>query len=523
MYNIIIADDDRLIREDVRTMVDWSRLGCRVTAEADDGAQALELVRRGNVDIVLTDIYMPVMDGVELIRQVKADDPHVCCLVMSNYDDFEYVKEAMKHGAIDYVLKYKLDKPTLSGLIRQATERIGRERAERRRHERSLAIGEKGKDSLREAFWRDLFAGVLDERAIAGAVRDLEIALPGQAWVPIGLDTDLSPERLEEELRREWPGMPPVAVRVGPRRTIAILGCEQKSYLHAQNESFEYARQLYGRLERQGERILLLRGDVCQKWAELGKQGVRLNQAFEAAFYDGCQGVRETLRGAEFGARLEESQLDASEQALWNAIQMNRADEAQSALTDWFAALRRQRPHPGEAQAYVALFATQLGKHLKKQGGSAEAVNGPGVLSGESGPAGLHQIETTLQAAVERTLKQAPASGGGYRSEIIKAIVYLETNFRQEISLNDVADHVGLSKNHFCKLFKQETGENFVNYLNRLRIERSKLMLLQPEASVKQIAVQVGMGNYRYFCKMFKSLTGKRPMDFKNEQLRMIR
>jgi len=96
MYNILIVDDDNLIREDLKTMTDWQKYGFQIIGDVSNGAQALNFIQFHDVDIIITDICMPIMDGVELIKTVKSIKPHIKFIVISNYDDFKYVKDAMK-------------------------------------------------------------------------------------------------------------------------------------------------------------------------------------------------------------------------------------------------------------------------------------------------------------------------------------------------------------------------------------------------------------------------------------------
>ena len=96
MYNILIVDDDNLIREDLKTMTDWQKYGFQIIGDVSNGAQALNFIQFHDVDIIITDICMPIMDGVELIKTVKSIKPHIKFIVISHYDDFKYVKDAMK-------------------------------------------------------------------------------------------------------------------------------------------------------------------------------------------------------------------------------------------------------------------------------------------------------------------------------------------------------------------------------------------------------------------------------------------
>lgn len=120
MYRILIVDDDKLIIDDLLLLIDWGKVDCDTPERASSGRQALQKLQSEQFDIVLTDIAMPEMDGVELIRCARQSGIDAVFLVISNYDDFAYVKEAMKLGAAEYLLKYEITPENLTEQLRYA-------------------------------------------------------------------------------------------------------------------------------------------------------------------------------------------------------------------------------------------------------------------------------------------------------------------------------------------------------------------------------------------------------------------
>ena len=120
MYRVLIVDDDKLIIDDLLLLIDWQETDCYPPDRANSGKQALQKLQSEHYDIVLTDIAMPEMDGVELIRCARQAGIDAVFLVISNYDDFVYVKEAMKLGAAEYLLKYEINPENLTEQIRYA-------------------------------------------------------------------------------------------------------------------------------------------------------------------------------------------------------------------------------------------------------------------------------------------------------------------------------------------------------------------------------------------------------------------
>ena len=109
MYKVLIVDDEILARAGIKALIDWEKYGFSVIGEASNGQIAFEKIKEMKPDIVITDIKMPVMNGIDLIRATKKISQEISFIVLSAYNDFEYVKEAMKEGAKDYILKIQME------------------------------------------------------------------------------------------------------------------------------------------------------------------------------------------------------------------------------------------------------------------------------------------------------------------------------------------------------------------------------------------------------------------------------
>lgn len=132
MYQILIVDDDQNYRYAIRSILNWNILGFAVRDEAINGRQALRKLQENRFDLVITDMSMPLMNGVELIKEAKVLFPDLIFLALSAYDDFEFVKESMKSGAADYILKYEMSEESLTSVICSVREKLDKRRKEER-------------------------------------------------------------------------------------------------------------------------------------------------------------------------------------------------------------------------------------------------------------------------------------------------------------------------------------------------------------------------------------------------------
>ena len=129
MFQTLLVDDDFLVRSYLKTLDSWEKAGYEVVRDVQDGEEALEVMNQEKIDIVVTDISMPLMDGIELIKAVKKNWPEVSVIVLSCHDDFEYVKEAMRLGADEYILKNTLDENSLLEVLEKAKAQIEAKKA----------------------------------------------------------------------------------------------------------------------------------------------------------------------------------------------------------------------------------------------------------------------------------------------------------------------------------------------------------------------------------------------------------
>ena len=127
MKKILIADDEFLVRLGLKTTIDWEQHGFIIVGEAKNGKEALELFEQSDPDILLTDIRMPVMDGLEVIQTVKQKKRSLKCVILTHYDDFNYAKEAIKLGASDYILKSDLNSDNLFSILNRISNEIDAE------------------------------------------------------------------------------------------------------------------------------------------------------------------------------------------------------------------------------------------------------------------------------------------------------------------------------------------------------------------------------------------------------------
>lgn len=522
MLRTVIVDDDFLVRSYLKGLDAWNRAGYTIIADVRDGEEALRLVEEEKPDVVITDISMPLMDGIELIRQIRKNDQRVSIVVLSCHDDFEYVKEAMKLGANEYVLKNSLDDNTLYDLLTNLKNQISIQQTETSQEEHTRKLIKMGSHSLKYHFFNRLLSGTMTESE--REKKRKEAGICGR-FVNSAVITMFLPSYN--------------AMKEG----LSILETEQYSQLFLSNVT-EQVDRLLGSESDYVEIIYLGEGVFCcfldlssMHRSSLMKQ--RLTSVASACFrcckeepYDYAIGVSNICIG-EDGIR------QAYQQAR-EMLKMSFYDTSDILYFDSQKKIGRQMPESAnELLEKITVYAA--GKRTEETKAAFELVIQDCRKNCTDSKIVLHWIrQMDKKVQLERVpedyskiiridqlgdiceeycrklfwdkKKEIPQ---GTSNVIKQAVDYIHQHYKNQIGLGEVADAVGLNSAYFSYLFKQDMGIGFSNYLLDCRMECAKSLLLNTNDKIKDVASQSGFNDYHYFSKAFKKLTGSSPADYR--------
>lgn len=520
MISVLIVDDEPLVRLGITTSLTRHEGLISVIGQAENGRRALEFVsaHAADLDAVLTDIRMPVMDGIELTREIRQRFPHVKVIVLSSYNDFHYVKEALKQGASDYLLKYEVDERNILGHFEAIFGPLVRNEA--------MPPGEGSRtgehlkqDSLRSLFTsphhrvseqdRRLLSERTSKAVIMVRVRRVESVLSGMY--------DGNAQRLEtvvfniltEYLKQKYT-VEHFAASAGTFIFIIELGERDDYYRHA--------AEFLG---------LLLKKylDICSdiglsspfvRLADAHAAYLQAQAACDACFFadSGSFGFvehRDIRAPDETGAaaRLEELEL------ILKQGQHRRLEEW---LHDLFLHFVRHNGSDAAQARQVYLEACRrLYEAALGQGAASAMVKQYADYRDKIGAIdSLYLMNAYLFRLLDLFPAGMPPGPHGLSEPIRNAVDYIGRNFHDPgISLESVADHLHFNAAYVSRLFKRETGKGFLEFLTGLRMERAKQMLAnRGNESLQAIAEAVGYVNYSHFSKTFKRITGRSPSDY---------
>lgn len=464
MIKAVVVDDERLVRKGFISLIDWSSFGIVIVGDAADGKSALELLEQVEPDLLFTDITMPGMSGFELIKQVRVRFPRIRSVVLTCHHEFDYVQEALRLGAIDYIVKTLLEPDSADEVIGRIVDRIGWEANSRgsfAQEEQKERVPTKTAILLSPAA-PDANANELFQLQ---AVRRNSLVQMGDLWM-IPLIHPIP----EPELVRD------LAISLNKRWHTAMVTDLAERPLEEVKSVFEtkLANELFympysDRLLQLSYTELRLRPDARQMSIdELNNEGRDLKWTlcvpdFEAFIRKVEQGRPEAKQLADFGEEICR---------VWSGLLMKPPEAellsaeiaANRSWQDWKIWLRRFSDH-----AQRRMFELSFSKEVMYC--------------------------------------------------LIRAVRFMRNQANGKLTQTDVADYVKMSRSYFSQCFSRFAGEPFGVMLRGMRIEKAKTLLAETDTPVYEIASIIGFEDEKYFSKLFREVVGLLPTEYRSTAL----
>ncbi len=522
---VMIVEDDVMYRYALRTIINWENYGYTIASEAINGVHALELMKNVLPDIIITDISMPQMNGIDLIKKVKSDFPLIKFIVLSNYEDFTFVKEAMKYGAEEYFLKAELNAEDLFNLLEKTKGKIIEEK-ENEKHNSQLI------DSIKDNFFIKLFRGELaDFTEILRNLNLLKIKISPSNMIIAYIDLapiinkknqldnfkyDISQLRkLIEKLLEKFSG---IVIGLDNNDLVVLFSfAEEKSECKMHNTVSTAAELLQGELNNLLKvKISIGISNLCNRIENIKEAYSQSKLCIDETFYRDKGNI---IRYSQINFNLNEQyQKYDILKIVAGSLKQENDNWIEKEFNDYFEILSKMHLRVNKVKPLLLEMLTGLFIICKDN--NIDPLN----LSADLKPVELMDCFTTLMEFKQFSINMVSDLYADLRSskvinnkEINKAISYIKENYAKEISLSSMAKELNFSPNYLSSLFKQETSYRFIEFVNRVRVEEAKKYLRNTNMKVYEVAQKVGFSNMPYFCTVFKEITGLTISEFKNK------
>jgi two-component system response regulator YesN len=529
MYRLMLVDDEPEIRDGLLEIINWEQEGFQVVGVAENGLEALQVAQNVSPDLVVTDIRMPFLDGLEMARRMRQTLPTVQFVVLSGYDEFEYARQAIQIQIKDYVLK-PISSDEFVQVLRRVKSHLDEDFAQRsdvktlREHFRSsLPI-------LRELLLTSLLnGGILTGEAMNSAARyELSIVSPRYAVALLRLGGAMH-DKTEHDLIRDPELMRFAVMNIVEEVLQGQIPCHVFHYngliavlfllREEENQPFSLLMDVLGTAQQTVIRYLdcmiaIGVSNPCVHLHQLHHAAVQAASALDqSALLENGQVL--AIADVEPGSARQLAAEEITLRALSNNIKLGNTGEAEELLHQLMEEARKSKAAFRDYQVYlleIFLAIIRTGRDLEVEWTDFGEGQGPS-LENMLKSRDLMETEAMLRALCRHltgSIRDTRLESG--KLLVREAVDYVSSSFtKSDVTLEKVCRRLHISAAYFSTLFKRETKKTFHQYLTELRMDKAMTLLAGSDLKTADIAVQVGLNDPSYFSYSFKKHFGISP------------
>lgn len=512
MFKVVIIDDEPIVRKGIVNIINWQALNCQVVGEASNGLEGIQLIESLKPDIILTDINMPEIDGLEMIRRALKVVPWTKIIVLTGFREFDYIQEALKLGASEFLLK-----PSKIDEITTAVKKVCLELEYKQERDKNIRV-------LEEHYNRSL--PLLKEKLLFDIV----------------FSSRLNEQELEEEL-----GLYDMKIEA-----FIIVSVDIKH----QSQVDIYQKQLFkigiknAFLDIFADQYDTESINVTQSRLAFVLQPLKTSNAFESDIYKKAESFQNVIKSCfdlemamgvsslGYGWRQLFGKMKECEQAL--SYKMYFGDDAlilfddiktlslinddaslETVINDLTSAIKIGNEHLLDEVHHTLFKLLEEDKNYQRTYLDIMAMikkTSIALLDDFDLSDSREEYHRKFTSITSDMMTQSKEKHMKSLSNVLKqSLDYIHNNYQSSISLQDVADYTFVSIYYLSRMFKKEIGKNFVDYLNEYRISKAKHYLRDYELKTYEVAELVGISDPHYFSKLFKKYTKETPTEYRSK------
>lgn len=519
MYGVLIAEDELLVRLGLQNSISWNKYNMQVVGSAEDGQIAWDIYQQKKPEIVITDLRMPTMDGMELISRIRNENTGTKIVILTCVEEFETARKAIALGVQNYILKLSMSVEDMESILAKMKRELDQEST----RDNNLISAQVGEDIIRERLLKGfLFYDFFSKDQFLENAKKCALRIEQRRLLLCIMEIDHYSElKSKDSAKRDKVVLSSITnianSQMADVKMREIFYNDDGRYIiltNVDDADSDYSA-LKKALQNIGKTIGMYFGlsvtfafskiyDGFEKMPQMYQEAAR---ALTRKFYlgkgkfleegtaiegDYFRKIKEILQPLENGF----PSVSVSKEYLW----------IQKSLTT--AVLSRDN---------VVRMLSQLLQWINCSIFTCFTID-----SSEDTTKYIHRLENcdTLDecgAAVKEFCQKVESRlpVRDFSDGIARAVGYIKSNYSHDITLSQLSQYVDMSSSYFSSVFKKETEYSFIEYLNMTRIEQAKKLLLQTDYKSYEIAERVGFSDNTYFCKVFKKATGISPIEFR--------
>lgn len=535
MYKVLLVDDEALIREAISENIQWKEMGFHFMGACENGRQAMEMIEKEQPDLLLTDINMPFVDGMELTKFVYENYLDTKVIIISGFDEFEYAKNAVKYQVLEYILK-PITPTEFSETLLKVKTLFDEKRESKRNMKKIRSAYVSNLPALQGRYLYHLLNGTVDYSKILEKQEELRLKLDAECYNTALVEGDsLEPftsqyANVKDELALfaiynitaeivTMEGCGLVFQSIDEKTVILFMGDEKK-------QLNEQMKRVIPSIRSAIEQFLKIQttvsvGKTVTSLIGLADSFAKTKSASEYKFLLGGNQIIWSEEYEEI--RNSAKHIDIFEWAskIATAIRTNKAAEIQVKAEEFIGQIRNSFFNKNRSLVYVQNLLLSVLNLLELPEDTEETIytREKSFMSDISKCENLDEIKRKLEDVfvfVSDVMSKQRDSYG--KRQAMLALEYIEKNYADStVTLNSVCTALAMSTSYFSSVFKSYTGVTFIEALTKKRIEKAKILLEQGSKKTYEIAEAVGYSDAHYFSLTFKKVTGKTPTEYAKE------
>ncbi|HEY5583052.1 MAG TPA: response regulator [Ruminiclostridium sp.] len=534
MYKVLIIDDEAIIRKGLKNIINWKQLDCEVCADASDGIEGIEFIKKYLPEIIITDIRMPGLDGLSMIKQVKGIVPNSKIIILTGYRDFDYVQEAIKCGAFDFLLKpSKIE--DLTSVLTKAVNEINEQNIKHMEVDKFKLLFEQSIPILREKLLYDIIYGInTNKNEIIDKMKLFNIYISNFVLVIMENDYDEKSTSTQydkhlyqfgivnsfEEIFAESYNV--ISIMLNSSRVGFIIqkdGNDPLNILEV-SEKCEYLQEVIS--NGFGFTVTIAVSSNGVSAMELTEKLKECLGSLEYKSYIGNNSIIQYSDLNSFFRYEEYSTLDNYQKQLLESIKSGNQSLVRVTTQNILRYIATNNININYIKNFyystlssinnirISVLAIDMDK--KHEEGREIA----SLLQLIERCDSADELNTLLgDVSIRIAAKVNNFNNRSLKLLLRKAIDYIHDHYNEQVTLNEVAENVYVSTFYISRMFKKELGKSFIDYINEVRIEKAKELLKDVKYKTYEVAELVGISDPHYFSKIFKKYTGMTPSEYK--------
>lgn len=525
----ILVDDDYPVARYLSQSISWKELGIELIGCYSNGLEAWEDAQRKFPDIIITDIGMPKMNGLEMLEKFSQVNPLFRAVILSCHNEFNYAQQAMKLKVSDYILKESLNVEQLQQLLHNISVDLNEEKhraaevvmyMQKESLNRSALKEKLLKDTLYQLSWTK--EAWLKHAQLNGVILDAKYYLP--LVVSVDRISDVSRIRnmndytiafaVENVLQEVLDSMHRSVIFHHSNNELVVLVCcdepakEQQMLYYSVQKAIATIKQylkisvtcLLGREASAPEELRFILMPMLKELSHrfyLGES--RIHRFERASFSSGDMYAEYAL----FFSKINDN------------LALNRPENFKDIIQEWAEWVKANRFHPADVKEWVLQLLMDLQMKTKVTLQVEQSISEEKLYDAINDIHSMEHLQSWIMLCLtELSRRLSILSIRSKRTEIIRAQKYVIQHVTEKLTLEEMAGYLNLNSSYFSRLFKRETNQNFIEYVNMVKLQKAKQLLQQSSKTVEEISDYLGYANKSYFIKLFKREIGMTPSEF---------